>query len=256
MAAVTACFVAGVVSSRTGNVDLAATAAQRGYDLAQQQDNPILMGFARWYWACELTSTGARTRAHAVLSEGIDDLTPAVQLSAADTLPAELLGMMHLQQARTAARHKRADDAHAHLDEAARLAGRVGERKGMRQHFGPINVAAWRVSIGVALTEGAWVYEEATAAPIDINALGSRERSSSMHFDLARVLAQEEGPRDGEAIRHLDTADRIGPQRIRSDPIARDLVLTVDRRAPRRCGSWIRCVTASASESARPSTLC
>ncbi|MGH3936608.1 MAG: helix-turn-helix domain-containing protein [Pseudonocardiaceae bacterium] len=233
-AAVTACFVAGVVSSRAGYVDLAASTAQRGYDLARQQDNPALVGFARWYWACELTSTGARTRAHAVLSDGIDDLTPAVHLSAADTLLAELVGMMHLQQARAAARQKRADDAHAHLDEAARLAGRVGERNGMRQHFGPTNVAAWRVSIGAELTEGARVYEQVTAAPIDIDALGSRERSSSMHFDIARVLAQEEGPRDGEAIRYLDTADRIAPQRIRTDPIARDLIVTLNRRAPRR----------------------
>ncbi len=119
-AAVTACFVAGVVSSRAGHIDLAATAAQRGDDLPQHQDNPTLVGFARWYWACELISTGARTRAHAVLSEGIDDLTPAVQFSAADARAAELGGRMHLQQARAAARHQRADEAHAHLDEAAR----------------------------------------------------------------------------------------------------------------------------------------
>jgi transcriptional regulator with XRE-family HTH domain len=141
-AAVTACFVAGVVSSRAGNIDLAATAARRGYDLAQQHGDPALVGFACWYWACELTSMGARSRAHAVLSEGIDALTPAVHLSGADTLAAELVGMVHLQQARTAARERRADDAHAHLDEAAQLAERLGERNGMRQHFGPTNVAA------------------------------------------------------------------------------------------------------------------
>jgi hypothetical protein len=55
-----------------------------------------------------------------------------------------------------------------------------------------------------------------------------------LHFDFARVLAQEDGPRDGDAIRHLDTADRIAPQRIRSDPLAGDLVLDLDRRARRR----------------------
>jgi transcriptional regulator with XRE-family HTH domain len=233
-AAVTACFVAGVVSSRAGNIDLAVTAARRGYDLARQYDDPALVGFACWYWACELTSMGARTRAKAVLSEGIDSLTSAVHLSGPKTLAAELVGMMHLQQARTAARERRADEAHAHLDEAAQLAGRVGERNGMRQHFGPTNVAAWRVSIGVELAEGARVYEHAKTVPIDINALGSRERSSSMHFDLARVLAQEEGPRDGDAIRHLDMADRIAPQRIRNDPLARELVVMLDRRAWRQ----------------------
>nr|MBA2474292.1 hypothetical protein [Pseudonocardiales bacterium] len=157
-----------------------------------------------------------------------------VQLSTADTLPAEIVGLMHLQQARTAARQQRADDAHAHLNEAAHMANRVGEHNGMRQHFGPTNVAAWRVSIGVELTEGAKAYEDATAAPINIDALGSRERSSSLHFDFARVLAHEGGPRDGEAIRHLDRADRIAPQRIRSDPLARELVLDLDRRARRR----------------------
>jgi transcriptional regulator with XRE-family HTH domain len=233
-AAVTACFVAGVVSSRAGNVDLATIAAQRGYDLAQQHDNPGLVGFARWYRALERTSVGARTRAHAVLSEGIDNLTPTVRFSTADTLPAEIVGMMHLQQARIAARQQRADEAHAHLDEAMRIADKVGERNGMRQHFGPTNVAAWRVSIGVELTEGAKAYEEATAAPIGIDALGSRERASSLHFDFARALAQEGGPRDAEAIRHLDAADRIAPTRIRSDPIARDLVITLDRRARRQ----------------------
>ena len=35
-------------------------------------------------------------------------------------------------------------------------------------------------------------------------------------------------------IRHLDTADRIAPQRIRSGPIARDLVITLGRRVNRR----------------------
>lgn len=233
-AAVTSCFAAGVVSSRVGNIDLAITAARRGYDLAKQHDNPGLLGFARWYWALELTSMGARTRARAVLSEGIDDLTSAVQFSVADTLPAEIVGMMHLQQARTAARQQHTEEAHSHLDEAARMAGRVGERNGMRQHFGPTNVAAWRISIGVELGEGAKAYEEATTAPIGIDALGSRERSSSLYFDFARSLTQEGGARDGDAIRHLDTADRIAPQRIRSDPLARDLVLTLDRRAPRR----------------------
>jgi hypothetical protein len=48
IAAVTTCFVAGVVSSRAGNIDLAATAAQRGYDLARQHDNLALAGFACW----------------------------------------------------------------------------------------------------------------------------------------------------------------------------------------------------------------
>jgi hypothetical protein len=57
-------------------------------------------------------------------------------------------------------------------------------------------------------------------------------------FDLARAWAQADGARDGEALRALDTADRLAPLRVRvrvrNDPIARDLVRTLDRRARRR----------------------
>jgi hypothetical protein len=55
-----------------------------------------------------------------------------------------------------------------------------------------------------------------------------------VHFDLARAWAQAEGDRDTEVIRELDTADRIAPIRTRNDPIARDLVIGLHRRARRR----------------------
>ncbi|HWR47918.1 MAG TPA: hypothetical protein VN327_09965 [Pseudonocardiaceae bacterium] len=41
------------------------------------------------------------------------------------------------------------------------------------------------------------------------------------------------GDRDAEAIHHLNTADRLAPTRTRNDLIARELVLTLDRRARR-----------------------
>ena len=68
----------------------------------------------------------------------------------------------------------------------------------------------------------------------DLDVLGSVDRSANFHFDLARALVSCEGDRDAAAIRHLDTADRLAPQRIRPDPIARELVGVLDRRARRR----------------------
>jgi hypothetical protein len=69
--------------------------------------------------------------------------------------------------------------------------------------------------------------------PLDVAALKSKERSSALHFDLARALVQDGPNRDAEAIRYLDTADRLAPTRMRNDPIARDLVRVLDRRAKR-----------------------
>jgi hypothetical protein len=70
--------------------------------------------------------------------------------------------------------------------------------------------------------------------PIGLSAFASKEREADVTFDLARAWAQAEGSRDGEALRALDAADRLAPLRIRNDPIARDLVFTLDRRARHR----------------------
>lgn len=82
--------------------------------------------------------------------------------------------------------------------------------------------------------QGPAVAERVDREPIDLGILGSKDRVAALHFDLARSWAQAEGDRDSEAIRHLDAADRIAPLRIRNDPIARELVFSLDRRARRR----------------------
>ena len=232
-ALVTACMVSGAVAKNLGNIDLSVTAAERGYDLACRGGDPGVTGFARWYWALGLMRLAARRRATVTLTAGIDELTPAVRIRSASTLPGEMAGLMHLTSAQTAARERRGDDAHAHLAEAADLAGRLGECNGMRQHFGPTNVAIWRLGIGVELGEGGAAYADATRTPIDVEALGSPERSSSLHLDCARALVQEGRDRDAEALRHLDAADRLAPQRIKMDPLARDLLSVLRRRARR-----------------------
>ncbi|MGH3546927.1 MAG: hypothetical protein ACRDQU_02130 [Pseudonocardiaceae bacterium] len=65
-------------------------------------------------------------------------------------------------------------------------------------------------------------------------ALDSADRRAGFHLDLSRAYAQSGGDRDPAALHHIDTADRIAPTRMRNDPIARELVLTLDRRARRR----------------------
>lgn len=232
--AVVACFAAGVVAGNVADVVLSATAAQRGYDLAIRHGTPGLVGFARWYWSLTLTRLAARKRASSVLTTGIDELVSAVSLTGSDTLPAEMAGLMHLAHAHTAAREKRADDAGTHLAEAEYLAARIGEHNGMLQHFGPTNVALWRLGIGIELSDSGRAYEETMRAELDLSALGSAEREASLRLNLARALAYSWEDRDAEAIRHLDAADRLAPQRIRMDPMARELVSVLHRRARRR----------------------
>ncbi len=233
-ALVDAWMIAAAVAKNFGYIDLSLAATHRGHDYAELHGGPGVLSFARWYLALGLMRLSARNRAAAMLTQAISDFSPSVQLATSDTTVAQMVGLMHLTSAQTAARSGSSDDAHGHLDEADRIAQRVGERNALRRHFGPTNIAAWRLAVGIELGEGAGAYVDATSLPINVQALGSSERTSALHLDFSRALAQEGDQRDWNAIRHLDAADRIAPQLIRPDPIARDLLTTLDRRAKRR----------------------
>jgi hypothetical protein len=203
-------------------------------DAARIAERPELEAFAMFARAPSVARTGGRHRAMRMLNHALDDAQHLTTIRDDDTLGAETFGLLHLMGAHFAAQDSDAAAAADHLDEAARVAMLTGERNRLRQHFGPTNVNIWRVAIGAELGQGPEAAERVEREPIDLDILGSKDRSAALHFDLARSWAQAEGNRDSEAIRHLDTADRLAPSRIRNDPIARDLVLTLSRRAPRR----------------------
>jgi hypothetical protein len=104
----------------------------------------------------------------------------------------------------------------------------------MRFHFGRVNVHAWDLTVAVENGTGPDAAERFQRAGLDLTAFQSRDRESSVHLDLARAWAQADGDRDAEVVRALDTADRLAPIRVRSDPIARDLVVDLHRRAKRK----------------------
>jgi transcriptional regulator with XRE-family HTH domain len=223
-----------VLATTFGYMHLAQLAAQRCFDAARIAERPELEAFAMFARAPSIARTGGRRRAMRMLNRAIDNAQPLATIQDNNTLGAETLGLLHLMGAHFAARDKDASAAFDHLEEASRVALLTGERNGLQQHFGPTNVAVWRVSIGAELGQGPAVAERVEREPIDLNTLGSKDRIAALHFDLARSWAQAEGDRDSEALRALDTADRLAPLRMRNDPIARDLVLTLDRRARRR----------------------
>jgi transcriptional regulator with XRE-family HTH domain len=229
-----AAYHAFVLATTFGYFHLAQLAAQRAFDAARIAERPELEAFAMFARAPSVARTGGRQRAARMLDRALDDARQLTAIRDGDTLGAETFGLLHLMGAHFAARDSDAAAAADRLDEAGRIALLTGERNGLQQHFGPTNVNVWRVAIGAELGQGPAVAERVEREPIDLNTLGSKDRIAALHFDLARSWAQAEGDRDNEAIRHLDTADRIAPTRIRNDPIARDLVLTLDRRARRR----------------------
>jgi transcriptional regulator with XRE-family HTH domain len=230
-ALVEACAVAFGIARQLGHPQLAVQAMDRGHAAAVRLGDPALAGFAGLARAGAFSRLGARRTAAAVLSEARAAVEGEADPTGDDVRAAEALGMTHLLAAQLAGRDGRAGDADAHLAEAADLAAATGERNTLAWHFGPANVAAWSLAIAVERGDGPSHAERLDANPVAPVSAGRRSR---LHLDLARGYAQAEGGKDNEAIRHLDAADRIAPIRVRNDPIARDLVLTLDRRARRR----------------------
>lgn len=226
--------VAYSLARTTGRFELAVAAARRGFDAAQRAERLDLMGLLAMSRSIALMRLGARRSAGNVTRDALAAFADAPGPHKEDTTVGEAHGMLHLTGALIATRDDDLSRADTHLEEARSLAAYVGERNHLRFHFGPANVAAWDLSLHVESGRGAEAAERFDRSPIDMSVFGSRERESSIHFDLARGWAQAEGSRDDRVLRALDTADRLAPVRVRNDPLARDIVLAVDRRSKRR----------------------
>jgi transcriptional regulator with XRE-family HTH domain len=228
-----ACIVAVGTARNLGNVDLAVYAAGRAHDAARLAENPALAGFAAMSGSVVLGRFGARHRARQIAESALSDVAQA-DPGADDTAPAEAAGMLHLASAQLAAKDRDSSAAQTHLTAAGELARRTGERHALHYDFGPANVQAWSLSLAVELGEGPAKAEAITRTRDYEAGLVSADRRAALHFDLARAYSQADGLRDAEAVRHFGLADRIAPQRIRHDPVSRELVAVLDHRTKRR----------------------
>ncbi|MGH3933440.1 MAG: helix-turn-helix domain-containing protein [Pseudonocardiaceae bacterium] len=228
------CLVAYLMARRTGRTELAMMIAERGYEAARRAERPDLAGLMQMNRSGGFMGLGARWRASSVCTEALGDVSALPGPTPDDTRAAEARGMLLLTAGLVAARDGRPDDTATYLTEARDLASYIGERNHMRFHFGPTNVAAWELGLAVESGTGLDAAERFVSSPIDFSVFASKEREADVTFDLARAWAQAEGDRDNAAVRAVDTADRLAPLRMRNDPIAKDLVRTLDRRAPRR----------------------
>ena len=231
-----AAYNAFVLATTFGYLHLAEQAAQRAHDAANFAGRPELRAFAMFALGPSVARVGGRTRGLRMLDKAIADAgSPIIDRDGVTTGP-QMIGLLHLMAAHLRARTADDDAVVTHLAEAEDIARTVGEGNAFHQHFGPTNVAVWKVALGTELGHGPTVAEHAESANVDLTVLQSRDRTAAWHFDLARSYGMSEGARDREAVRHLDQADRLAPQRIRNDPLARDLTLELNRRAVRP--SW------------------
>jgi transcriptional regulator with XRE-family HTH domain len=226
---VEACHVAAAVAEVVGNQDLALACAVREQQAAEELEDDetgrALKALAAYGLGQTWLKVGARRQAAATLTRALDsDTSAAVDPDREDPAAAQMVGMVHLGSALLGARSGDRDMVETHLAEAEALATRTGERNLQLQHFGPVNVALWRVALTVELGDGPRAAEAAEADRIPVEVLGSRLRAANLSLDIARGWWQAGGDRDEQAVRALDAADWAAPTLVRNHPLARELL--------------------------------
>ncbi|MEV4627525.1 helix-turn-helix transcriptional regulator [Micromonospora sp. NPDC049523] len=209
---------------------LARSAAKVALSAAEQSGQAAWVGAARFATTQSLPIEAAGV-ASRVAGRALTDL----QGAAAAPDVRQMLGMLHLSAAFSSAVDGRADDARAHLEDAAREADTLGDPEdgaGFNQGgFGPTNVRLWEMSIAAELGEYGRVVELSQAVRPD--PLRAAVRHQSYWLDLGRALAQS-GRSDREALTAFIRAERAAPTTFGLNPLAHDAVVAIVRRAQRR----------------------
>jgi transcriptional regulator with XRE-family HTH domain len=214
---VEACNAAGMTLRHLGYCDLAYTAASRAVEAARRLDDPILAGQAAYLRVLTMPKPRGWKRPLEIAQRATGDL--ASYIASRDA--AETYGMLHLTAALSAAAVNRSDLAGEHLAEARAIADRHGERTDAWCTFGPTNVGIWGLAIAMELGD----YERAvkSSKAVNVEGLPNLERKAWFFADRARALAHLPRGRD-QAVRDLEKAEALAPQRIRNSQPAQETV--------------------------------
>jgi transcriptional regulator with XRE-family HTH domain len=222
-----ACVCAAAVSKELNYLDLAHLAALRAREAASMLGDPVQQGKASFMWLLTLSPAGSwdRTLTAAEHTAG------ALQPYAHDPAGLQVLGMITLTAALSAAVTQRPGLASHWLGEASEIASRVPDDpvRGW-QSFSLTNVNAWRVGVSVERGEGGGTMLE-LARDVNLDKFEPRSsRRAGFMADVGRGLAREPQNR-ADAVRWLRRAEDTAPQRIRNSAAVRETVAYLLNRA-------------------------
>ena len=210
---------------------LALPAAKIALAAAQHAEHPAWIGATRFAYtlALPIEAPGIAAR---VAARALTDLQAAAGRSGDAR---QMLGQLHLSAGFMAIVDARADEAQAHLAEAAREATSLGDPADgggfNRSCFGPTNVGLWRMAIEAERGDHGRVLELARTVRPDPLRMANRHQAYWM--TLGSALANS-GRHDAEALVAFIRAERAAPTTFAMNPLGRDAVVAMVRRARRR----------------------
>jgi len=219
-------FLLRTFTKRIGRTDLSLLVADRGALAAEAADDPIRIAAAKWNLGQILLTQGEADGAEDAAIRAIEDIQR--DLATDDPQAVALTGALWLVSAVAAVRNNDSWTARDRLREKAWPAARAaGEGNVMWTVFGPTNVALHAVSIEMETGEAAEALR--LADDIDVSASPSLERRTTFALEVARCYEQRRD--DPGVFLHLINAEASGPEDMRYNTLARDLVQGLLKRA-------------------------
>ncbi|NEA52517.1 transcriptional regulator [Streptomyces sp. SID10815] len=211
---------------RTGRVDLATIAADRAKRAAEDADDPLRIAAAQWNLGHVLLAAGQPAEAEELALRAAEEVMTA---RLPEVEQAAMAGALHLVAVVGAARRRRWWEARDRLmRHAAEVARQVSDTSNVAWTvFGPTNVALHALSIDMEAGETSEALN--TADAIDTSALPSLEREFTFGMEVAACHSQRRD--DAAALLALRDLEALAPEDLARTPLARQLVLTVIRRA-------------------------
>lgn len=209
---------AGFTTKNLSAPDLNLVASNHVRKAAELLSEPEWTGLAAWTRAQAISGT-ARERAHQVAMRGADEL--AGNLDKPEV--AEMYGSLHLTAALAACTLGNYDRANDHLAEASDVVKRpgVGSTNFGELWFSQGNIDIWNTTIQVEAGHGGRAVEQARSVdPASLPVAPIRQ--AAWWIDIGRGLALSLRTRD-QAIPMFTKAERLAPQKARTNPFVREI---------------------------------
>lgn len=219
-------FLLRTFTKRIGRTDLSLLVADRGVLAAEAADDPVRIAAAKWNLGHILLAQGQPDGAEDVAIRAVEDLERDTADGDLDAVA--MAGALWLVSVVAAVRNNDPWTARDRIREKAWPAARMaGDANVMWTVFGPTNVKLHAVSVEMEMGEAGEALR--LADDLDMSGTASLERKTTFALEVARCYEQRRD--DPGVFLHLVSAEASGPEDMRYNTLARDLVHGLLKRA-------------------------
>jgi transcriptional regulator with XRE-family HTH domain len=213
-------FVTRQFAKSVSRSEVGVLAADRCVLAAADTDDPFLLAAARWHLGGQLLHDGQLDGAEELARRTIEELRSTI---GEDRVGLSMYGQMHLFASIVAVRKGRLHSARKYIEDAVPVANATGETNTYWTVFGPTNVRLHAVAVEAEASnphDGLRAVESIDDS--SLLALPSIDRRSRHLMHVAWLYEQLD--QDAGVVIHLQRAEREGPEEVKYNVLAHQMV--------------------------------